>query len=555
MLRKVLRIFICAALMVILCVGTAFAAETFSEAEIAKLRTDGAARVALHKTIGMMPAEEFKQYKPEIESAVFYKSKRLSPTAASEENIRITFKTLPGYEKYRDIQLPAGFDGYEMLMATSKNGEYERVGGFSYYPYAKDTNVPACYYAADITKYEDEDYSKMYIKVRYFRRIDDQMVYTKWSDVYKASWPVKGIDGQSAEMKEKYVAFKYTTGTYSYPIKLKLTAEDGAKIYYTTDGSKPTTKSKKYTKAFTISRDTTVKAISVKNGEKSKVFTEKYTFKVANPGVKAEINVKNGKVRYKVTLYPMDDKTTMYYTTDGSKPTKKSKKYTKTLYLGLDKTLRVRSYKSGLANTTVTIELPEAPDLDWKPDGWKGETQIAGDYIKVGSQVIAGQLVDINQYTRRFYKSGMDRYAAESALNGYVGYVYDERFFDDGISMNYADSGQLARIIETNGKVGVNVFGWRKNYNSGLGTNSGLNMVMESFYFFTEDKDVAYALWSVVDYLNIYGSKYTTNEKIESFGFEITGETDTSMDLTMNGVKIHWEWGDDISGSNFYFYA
>ena len=78
-------------------------------------------------------------------------------------------------------------------------------------------------------------------------------------------------------------------------------------------------------------------------------------------------------------------------------------------------------------------------------------------------------------------------------------------------------------------------------------------MAMEAFYFFTEDKDVAYALWSVVDYLNIYGSKYTTNEKIESFGFTITGETDTSMDLTMNGVKIHWEWGDDIEGSNFYF--
>ncbi|MBR1989650.1 MAG: chitobiase/beta-hexosaminidase C-terminal domain-containing protein, partial [Firmicutes bacterium] len=548
MLRKVLRIFICAALMVILCVGTAFAAETFSEAEIAKLRTDGAARVALHKTIEMMPVEELKQYKPEIESAVFYKSKRLSPTAASEENIRITFKTLPGYEKYRDIQLPAGFDGYEMLMATSKNGEYERVGGFSYYPYAKDTNVPACYYAADITKYEDEDYSKMYIKVRYFRRIDDQMVYTKWSDVYKASWPVDGVDGQSAEMVERYnyVGFSLEGGTYYRGVTVKLSAEDGAKIYYTTDGSKPTTKSKRYTKALNISKTTTLKAIAVKNGKKTKIYTQKYTMKVLAPPYKTiQLVAKNGKLKYKITLEPMDSKTTMYYTTDGSKPTKKSKKYTKTFYMDVDKTLRVRSYKTGLTSSTTTIELPEPPG-EWRSDGWKGETQTSGDVTITGSNGIAGQFTDVSTETRRFHTPGMDRDQVESAINGYVGYVYSRRFFDDGISMNYADAGKFAKIIETNGKVGVNVFGWRKNYGSDFATNGVLNMVMEAFYFFTEDKDVAYALWSVVDYLNIYGSKYTTNEKIESFGFTITGETDTSMDLTMNGVKIHWEWGDDI---------
>lgn len=512
MTKKVLKTLVCAALMVILCAGSAFAADSFTEAEKEKLLTDGSARVALYNTIKMMPLDEFEQYKPVIESTVFYKSERLTPNAGAEENIRVTFKGLPGYEKYRDIRLPAGFDGYQMYMATSQNGEYEYIDSFSYYPYVKDTNVPTCYYASEITKYEDEDYSKMYIKVRYFRRIDGQMVYTKWSDVYKASWPVKGVDGESAAMKEKYVAFKYTTGTYSYPIKLKLTAEDGAKIYYTTNGSKPTTKSKKYTKTFTISKDTTVKAIAVKDGEKSKVFTEKYTFKVAEAAAQAEINVKDGKVRYKVKLTPMDDKTTMYYTTDGSKPTKKSKKYTKTLYLGLDKTLTVRSYKSGMTSSTVTIELPEAPDLNWKPDGWKGEDYGSGEEV-IGNRLIAGQFCDIKGITRAFYKIGMDRNSAESALNGYVGRVYDERFFDDGLSMNYADPGKFAKIIESDEGIGVNVFGWRKNYNSGGATNSALNMVMESFYFFTEDKDVAYALWSVVDYLNIYGSKYTTNKK------------------------------------------
>ena len=44
------------------------------------------------------------------------------------------------------------------------------------------------------------------------------------------------------------------------------TSESGAKIYYTTDGTVPTTESKQYTEKFLVSSDTTVKAIAVKDG-------------------------------------------------------------------------------------------------------------------------------------------------------------------------------------------------------------------------------------------------------------------------------------------------
>lgn len=56
---------------------------------------------------------------------------------------------------------------------------------------------------------------------------------------------------------------------------VSITAEDGAEIYYTTDGTtKPTTASAKYSAPFAITKATTVKAIAVLNGKQSSVTTK-----------------------------------------------------------------------------------------------------------------------------------------------------------------------------------------------------------------------------------------------------------------------------------------
>lgn len=59
--------------------------------------------------------------------------------------------------------------------------------------------------------------------------------------------PTPGAD-ISAEMP----VFSVSSGIYEQPIKLELSSENGFDIYYTTDGSVPTKRSKKYRKAITL---------------------------------------------------------------------------------------------------------------------------------------------------------------------------------------------------------------------------------------------------------------------------------------------------------------
>jgi hypothetical protein len=75
---------------------------------------------------------------------------------------------------------------------------------------------------------------------------------------------------------------KPTAGTYYDPIQVEITCSTpGAKIYYTTNGSNPSTSSTQYTAPFTLSNNTTVKAISYFNGETSEVVTADYVFSTA----------------------------------------------------------------------------------------------------------------------------------------------------------------------------------------------------------------------------------------------------------------------------------
>lgn len=71
--------------------------------------------------------------------------------------------------------------------------------------------------------------------------------------------------------------FSEASTTFTDPFQVTLTAEEGADIYYTTNGDDPTTSSTKYTAPIDITTTTTLKAIAVKDGKTSSVATATYT--------------------------------------------------------------------------------------------------------------------------------------------------------------------------------------------------------------------------------------------------------------------------------------
>jgi len=99
-----------------------------------------------------------------------------------------------------------------------------------------------------------------------------------------------------------------------------LSQSGGDDIYYTTDGSTPTTASTKYTSPFTVQPNTTVKAVAYNGSNYSDVVSYLYDGTLQAPTIGIS---KNG-----VVTITGPNGSTIYYTTDGSTPTTASTQYT-----------------------------------------------------------------------------------------------------------------------------------------------------------------------------------------------------------------------------------
>ena len=90
--------------------------------------------------------------------------------------------------------------------------------------------------------------------------------------------------------------FSPASGTYTEAQTVTISAEDGADIYYTTNGDDPTTSSTKYSAPFEVATTTTVKAIAVLNGVESSIASATYTFPTEVANIAAMVAASEGSL-------------------------------------------------------------------------------------------------------------------------------------------------------------------------------------------------------------------------------------------------------------------
>ena len=116
-------------------------------------------------------------------------------------------------------------------------------------------------------------------------------------------------------------------GTYNAAQSVEINCgTDDATIYYTTDGTDPTTSSSVYSSAISVTQTTTIKAFAVKDGlTKSDIASATYTLKCVAP----TFDPAAGSVGYgtEIALSTTTEGATIYYTTNGDIPTSSSSTY------------------------------------------------------------------------------------------------------------------------------------------------------------------------------------------------------------------------------------
>ncbi len=161
----------------------------------------------------------------------------------------------------------------------------------------------------------------------------------------------------------------FTPGTGTYTSKPSVTISDGtagAIIYYTTNGSTPTTGSTKYTGAIAVSSTEALKAIAAATGYISSAVSAA-TYTIPPPAAKPTFKPAAGTYTAQQTVSISDTTSgaAIYYTTDGSTPTASSTQYSGAIQVGASETIQAIAVASGESNSAVasaayTINLPAA---------------------------------------------------------------------------------------------------------------------------------------------------------------------------------------------------
>ncbi len=192
--------------------------------------------------------------------------------------------------------------------------------------------------------------------------------------------------------------FSPAPGTFTSAQTVTITdGGPGATIYYTTDGTTPTSSSKTYTAPIAISATTTLNAIAEESGyNSSTVATATYTITLPTAAT-PQFTPAPGTFTsaQSVSITDTTAGVTVYYTTDGSTPTTSSKAYSAPITISATTTINAIAVATGYTSSTVatgtyTINLPMTATPQFTP--------APGPYSSAQSVTIADSTTGANIY-------------------------------------------------------------------------------------------------------------------------------------------------------------